>query len=88
MAGTEEGAAEREEGAVGVVAAMAGGTSIGADKPSAEKMLTVLVAVTVIVTTSTAVDIGEEGEIMSRRPGTVRARQEQMSSKSNIVNRI
>ena len=87
MAGTEEGAAESEEGVVGVVVAMAGGTSIGADKPSAE-MLMVLVVVTMIVTTSTAVDIGEEGEIMSRRPGTARARQEQMSSKSNIVNRV
>ena len=87
LAGADEANLETDEAATGVVVvATVGEASTGADKPSVENMLTMLVVVTVMITTS--VEIGGGGEMMSRRPGTTRVTQEQMSSKNRVVNSI
>jgi len=87
LAGADEDNLETDEEATGVVVVVtAGEARTGADKPSVENMLTMLVVVTVMITTS--VEIGGGGEMMSRRPGTTRVRQEQISSKKRVVNFI
>jgi hypothetical protein len=88
LAGAEEGNPETNEEAAGVMVAAMGEASTGADKPSVENMLIMLLVVTVVVTTSVSVKILGGGEMMSRRPGTMRVRQEQISTKTRVVNSI
>lgn len=88
LAGAEDDSETSEE-AVGVVVAVTRGASTGADKPSAENMLTMLVVVVIVmVTISISVEIGGGGEMISRRSGTTRVRQGQTSSKISAVNSI
>jgi hypothetical protein len=88
LARVEEGNSERSEDVTEVMVAMAGDASAGADKPLAEKMLRVLVVVTVMVATSISVEFGERGETMFWRSGMTRVRHEQTSSKSSVMNSI